>query len=127
MVLIGGGIAIRRQAVLLRPGGISSLEYHLFVDLSRWRSISSEKGTQTTKAARNEQVSALRTRVGINPLCQEQSVVADEDLFLLLRPAYETWVWGAGAQQETPHRTLHLAPKRCPKDGAVSRLHVFST
>ena len=111
----------------MRLGGISSMEYHLFVDLSRWRSISSEKGTQTTKAARNEQVSALRTRMGINPLCQEQSVVADEDLFLLLRPTYETWVWDAGAQQETPHRTLHPAPKRCPKDGAVSRLHVFST
>ena len=127
MFLIGGGIAIRRQTILLRLGGISSMEYHLFVDLSRWRSISSEKGTQTPKAARNEQASALRTRVGINPLCQEQNVVADENLFLFLRPGYETWVWGAGAQQETPHRTPHPAPVRRPKDGAISRLHILST
>ena len=56
MFLIGGGIAVRKQAVLLRPGGNSSMEYHLFVDLSRWRSISSEKRTQTPKAARSEQV-----------------------------------------------------------------------
>ena len=86
MFLIGGGIAIRRQTILLRLGGISSMEYHLFVDLSRWRSISSEKETQTPKATRNERASALRMRVGINPLCQEQNVVADENLFLFLRP-----------------------------------------
>ena len=46
-------------------------------------------------------VSALRTRVGINPLCQEQSFVSGENLFLFLRPAYQTRGWGAGAQQET--------------------------
>ena len=59
MFSIGGGIAMRKQAVVLRPGGISSMEYHLFLDLSRWRSISLEKITQTPKAARNEQVDFL--------------------------------------------------------------------
>ena len=127
MFLIDGGIAMRKHAVLLRPGGISSMEYHLFVDLSRWRSISSEKGTQVPKAARNEQVSALRTRVGINPLCLEQSIVSGENPFLFLRSADETWVWGAGTQQETPHRTPHPAPVRRSKAGAVPRLHILST
>ena len=56
MFLIGGGIAMRKQAVLLRPGGISSMEYHLFLDLSRWRPISSENKAQTRKATRNEQL-----------------------------------------------------------------------
>ena len=46
--------------------------------------------------------SALRTRVDITPLCQDQSFVSGENQFLLLRPIYETRVWGAGAQKETP-------------------------
>ena len=53
---IGAEIAMRKPAVVLRRGGISSMEYHLFLDLSRCRSITSEKRTQTPKAARNEQV-----------------------------------------------------------------------
>ena len=53
---IGAEIAMRKPAVVLRRGGISSMEYHLFLDISRCRSITSEKRTQTPKAARNEQV-----------------------------------------------------------------------
>ena len=60
-------------------------------------------------------VSALRTRVGINALCQEQSFVSGENLFLFLRPAYQTRVWGAGAQQEP------LIAHQC----AVQRLRPF--
>ena len=48
-------------------------------------------------------VSALRTRVGMSLLCQDQSLVSGENLvFFLLLPAYETRVWGARAQKETP-------------------------
>ena len=41
-------------------------------------------------------------RMGMNPLRQEQSLVSGENRFLFLRPAYETWIWGAEAQKETP-------------------------
>ena len=46
----------RKPAAVLSRGGISSMEYHLFLDLSRWRPISSEKKAQTRKSARNEQM-----------------------------------------------------------------------
>ena len=67
---------------------------------------------RTTPALRS--VSALRTRVGMNPLCQEQCLVSGENLFLFLRPAYETRVWGAGAQKKTPRDPL-------PRNSAPSR------
>ena len=35
MFLVCGGIAMNKQAVGLRPGGISSMDYHFFLDLSR--------------------------------------------------------------------------------------------
>ena len=47
-------------------------------------------------------VSALRTRVGMSPLCQEQSLVSGKNLIFSLLLAYETRVWGARAQKETP-------------------------
>ena len=47
-------------------------------------------------------VSALRTRVGMSLLCQDQSLVSGESLVFFLLPAYETRVWGARAQKETP-------------------------
>ena len=47
-------------------------------------------------------VSALRARVGMSPLCQEQGLVSGENLVFFLLPAYETRVWGARAQKETP-------------------------
>ena len=61
---IGAEIAMRKPAVVLRRGGISSMEYHLFLDISRCRSITSEKKTQTPKAARNDQMrqKSKRTR-----------------------------------------------------------------
>ena len=67
--LISGGSAMIKQTVLLRPGGISSMEYHLFLDLSRWRSISSEKITQTPKAARIEQV---KQESGLQQISRDQ-------------------------------------------------------
>ena len=45
-----------KTSVVLRRGGISWMEYHLFLDISRCRSITSKRRTQTPKAARNEQV-----------------------------------------------------------------------
>ena len=62
MFSVGGGIAIRKQTAVLRPGGMSSMEYHLFVDLSRWRSIRAEKRTETPKAVRHEQLEQESTR-----------------------------------------------------------------
>ena len=53
---IGGEIAMRKPTVVSRRGGISSMEYHLFLDINRCRSITSEKKTQTPKAARNDQM-----------------------------------------------------------------------
>ena len=59
---IGGEIAMRKPAVVLSRGGISSMEYHLFLDLSRCRSITPEKRTQKPKAARKEQVGQKNKR-----------------------------------------------------------------
>ena len=53
---IGGEIAMRKPTVVSRRGGMSSMEYHLFLDISRCRSITLEKKTQTPKTARNDQM-----------------------------------------------------------------------
>ena len=53
---LAGEIARRKPAVVLRRGGISSMEYHLFLDISRCQSIISERRTQTPKAARSDTI-----------------------------------------------------------------------
>ena len=50
MLLIRGRSAMSYQTLLLRPGSISSMEYHFSLDLSRWQPISSEKKPQTRAA-----------------------------------------------------------------------------
>ena len=68
------------------------------------------------------------TPVGMNPLCQQQSLVSGENLFLSLRPAYEMQVWGFGVREpkRKRHRTPHPATVRRPEAGAAPRLHILS-
>ena len=73
MLVIGGGIACRKKAVLLTPGGIDSMEHYLFVDLRRWRSISSERKTQTPHEAAVEQPSSIRSKAARNDQVEQES------------------------------------------------------
>ena len=60
---------------------------------------------------------------GINPLCQEQSVVSGENLFLFLRPAYQTeFLWARAFRKR--HRNLHPSPVPRVEASASPRVHV---
>ena len=73
-----------------------------------------QRSCKTTPAVRS--VSAPRTRVGMNPLCQEQCLVSGEKFVL---------VCDTRMKQGFGVRAPHTATVRRPEAGAAPRLHIL--